>query len=537
MSRLWRAYVVGYIVMLSALFLIPYLSDFAFLFFGPSSWLNWLIYGPVSIVLPYFLARLWGKISLLGAIIIFFAFYIIFPFLIAPLLISNEIGDSLGSQPSLLLFQGVETAFTDWYWVTSFIMVALICLVMDIRRHGYFLKLFFAPVILSTFVIAGFLAYRIWPSGFDFWRAIRDHDVETVEQLIEQEVDVNWQTPLEGYSLLSWAIVQQSPWAIVDMLLQAGADVNSQDYSGRTPLYAAVLHEAEPKIVYSLLNAAVDISIHDQSGNSPLYLAAKQGNVDAVQAMLGHDASGIVSRATLHKAAAKGELEAVGVLLDAGVNINSTNRWGTTSLHSATRHGHMSVVKLLLDKGADIYITDKQGDTALNIAIAEGYNDLALSLLIRDIQTPVYDRVKNALGGCIDYDISAMECDFYAGLGRGKVSYPAVLNKGSPIKLPVLQPEMLRNGAHVKVQLWDQQKVLEMQSSDKLKSTIGNISLKVGASTKGAYINHANIGNWNLIFPIKRKGDSLDQDDTLELETVDGNYGRVKIFWRGIGTP
>ena len=57
-------------------------------------------------------------------------------------------------------------------------------------------------------------------------------------------------------------------------------------------------------------------------------------------------------------AARNGDAEAVKKLLDAGVDVNTKFRYGTTALSFACDRGHLDVVKLLLDRGADVNVRD-----------------------------------------------------------------------------------------------------------------------------------------------------------------------------------
>jgi hypothetical protein len=73
----------------------------------------------------------------------------------------------------------------------------------------------------------------------------------------------------------------------------------------------------------------------------------------------------------LQDAARKGDAAAVKTLLDEGVDVNTTFRYGTTALFFACDHGHIDVVKVLLDKGADLTVKDSfYGTTPLMAAIS-----------------------------------------------------------------------------------------------------------------------------------------------------------------------
>jgi ankyrin repeat protein len=61
-------------------------------------------------------------------------------------------------------------------------------------------------------------------------------------------------------------------------------------------------------------------------------------------------------------------IEAIKVLLDAGVDINAPDGRGQTALYGAALQGYDEVVKFLLSKGADAKIKDQRGTTALDAA-------------------------------------------------------------------------------------------------------------------------------------------------------------------------
>jgi hypothetical protein len=65
----------------------------------------------------------------------------------------------------------------------------------------------------------------------------------------------------------------------------------------------------------------------------------------------------------IHKAAAKGNTEAVKQHLAAGVDVNAKNDNGATPLHGAAFTGRMEVVELLIANGADVNAKRSDGAT------------------------------------------------------------------------------------------------------------------------------------------------------------------------------
>lgn len=82
----------------------------------------------------------------------------------------------------------------------------------------------------------------------------------------------------------------------------------------------------------------------------------------------------------LHHAAGFGTLETVKWLLDAGVNVNSTNRRGSTPLHWAI--ADKSKVRLLLSRGANVNQKQVEGRTPLYLAASLGNGNKILKLLL-----------------------------------------------------------------------------------------------------------------------------------------------------------
>ena len=73
----------------------------------------------------------------------------------------------------------------------------------------------------------------------------------------------------------------------------------------------------------------------------------------------------------LIRAASKGDIKRVEMLLDQKVNIDDQNILGNTALHMAARNDRLKVVLLLLDRGARTDITNKLGNTPLHSVLTQ----------------------------------------------------------------------------------------------------------------------------------------------------------------------
>jgi ankyrin repeat protein len=79
----------------------------------------------------------------------------------------------------------------------------------------------------------------------------------------------------------------------------------------------------------------------------------------------------------LHIAVTAGDGETIGLLLNAGVNVNLANLNGQTALHISVVHSDPVIAELLLSFGADIKAKNRNGETAEALAQAHGNAKLA----------------------------------------------------------------------------------------------------------------------------------------------------------------
>ena len=71
---------------------------------------------------------------------------------------------------------------------------------------------------------------------------------------------------------------------------------------------------------------------------------------------------------SIHKAADRGNIEAVKQHLNAGTDVNAKGSIGQTALHDAAINGHNEIAKLLISKGADVDAKKNPGETPLHAA-------------------------------------------------------------------------------------------------------------------------------------------------------------------------
>ena len=156
------------------------------------------------------------------------------------------------------------------------------------------------------------------------------------------------QTPLHA---ASWS--QNPKPEIIRLLLEYGAEVNSEDDTGWTPLFLLSSSTGNLEVAEVLLEHGADPNVRPRC--SPLYAAFQWGHLDLVQLLLKHGADPNArddhGDTLLHVASGR-DLRAVEWLLGHGVDVNSQGSGGITPLQVASQHEQKYIVQYLLQHGA-----------------------------------------------------------------------------------------------------------------------------------------------------------------------------------------
>jgi ankyrin repeat protein len=132
-----------------------------------------------------------------------------------------------------------------------------------------------------------------------------------------------------------------------------------------------------------------DVNGADIDGWTALHIAAREGNAEATQLLLGQptisvDAKNRWKSTPLMIAAGSGSLTIVDLLLHhprTQIDLQA-EYYGRTALIEAAVKGHISVVKALVSNGANVNVTDKTGrNSALIEAMKNGHFNVATYLL------------------------------------------------------------------------------------------------------------------------------------------------------------
>ena len=176
--------------------------------------------------------------------------------------------------------------------------------------------------------------------------------------------------------------------AVMDFLLDWGADIMLLDHTGATPLHYAA-RSGTPQMVDLLIDRGAEVRNVDENGGTPLADAA-MGNPDprVAELLLDRgarlDFDGGFMGTPLQAAAAYNENPDVALtLLERGADPWLLDYEGSTLLHNAAKGGHTSLVESLLDMGFDVNAPSNANAIPLHDAAAGGNPDVAALLLRR----------------------------------------------------------------------------------------------------------------------------------------------------------
>uniref|UniRef100_A0A8C7YPN5 Transient receptor potential cation channel, subfamily A, member 1b n=1 Tax=Oryzias sinensis TaxID=183150 RepID=A0A8C7YPN5_9TELE len=224
---------------------------------------------------------------------------------------------------------------------------------------------------------------------------IFDHS-ELAEYLISLGADLN-SCDCKGNTPLLLA-TSCGAWKCVALLLSKGANVNLKDKCGCNFLHLAI-HQPKglkniPEEVLQRNSVKALLSCEDNEGCTPLHYACRLGIHDSVKNMLG--LSGQIGlackskdkKSALHFAAQYGRINTCQRLLETITDsrlLNEGDERGLTPLHLASKEGHTKVVQLLLRKGA-LFHSDYKGWSCLHHAASEGYTQTMAILLSANLK-------------------------------------------------------------------------------------------------------------------------------------------------------
>ena len=254
--------------------------------------------------------------------------------------------------------------------------------------------------LLATMILIGRLTL---PSAADsLVEAVKTGDRATALSMIDEGADVNTAEP-NGTTPLHWAVYREDV-EMVGRLIGAGATVEVENSFGATPMSEAAV-SGNAAIIGMLLAAGADPDSPNREGQTALMAVARTGNLDAARLLLesGADVNAREQwggQSALMWAAAQRQPGMVKLLIESGADVDARgtdrnwqrrvtaeprpkdlDRGGFTALLYAAREGCVDCARYLVEGGADIDLADPDRTSPLVLALMNMNFDLARYLI------------------------------------------------------------------------------------------------------------------------------------------------------------
>ena len=214
--------------------------------------------------------------------------------------------------------------------------------------------------------------------------AIRERDLTRVRQLLDETPELLHAGDGRSNQPIHWAVMTRQIH-IIDELLARGANINAQRQDGARPVeltHGDYFYRGWRDVPEDFATTPANVLAHllARGADCDIWTAAHIGDLERVRALLDRDPL-LVNRvadfvsgtgAPLTKAAARGHLELVKLLLERGADPNLPEEGNAPhghALYKAVYHGHHEVARLLLEHGAYPNPEVESSADALSIAI------------------------------------------------------------------------------------------------------------------------------------------------------------------------
>ena len=191
-----------------------------------------------------------------------------------------------------------------------------------------------------------------------------------------------------GETALYWAS-EKGMLAVVEKLIEKGADVNIQNEDG----YTALMKFWQANVALALLeDDNINVNLKNKDGYTALHKASFLGNLLRMLAVVkkliergadvnAQDKDGRTALMIACQETTKYADVALALLEDDNIKVDLVDEYGKTALDYASENRMTEVVKKLIERRADVNIQDENGDTALIGACKKNRVNVALALL------------------------------------------------------------------------------------------------------------------------------------------------------------
>uniref|UniRef100_A0A3Q3GDQ8 Protein phosphatase 1 regulatory subunit n=1 Tax=Labrus bergylta TaxID=56723 RepID=A0A3Q3GDQ8_9LABR len=232
--------------------------------------------------------------------------------------------------------------------------------------------------------------------GAVFLAACSSGDTEEVLRMLDRGADINYAN-VDGLTALHQACIDDNV-DMVTFLVEHGAAINQPDNEGWIPLHAAASC-GYLDIAEYLISQGASVGVVNSEGETPMDIAEEEAMEELLQNEINRQGVDIEAArkeeerimlrdarqwlnigqiqdvrhaksggTSLHVAAAKGYVEVLKLLIQAGYDVNIKDYDGWTPLHASAHWGKEEACRILVENLCDMDLINKMGQTAFDVA-------------------------------------------------------------------------------------------------------------------------------------------------------------------------
>ncbi len=245
--------------------------------------------------------------------------------------------------------------------------------------------------IIAFFVIYNALAYyfvKRWDGKL--YAAAESGDVEALEVALQYKPNINVKKE-NDFTPLMIATQNNHPSIVAILLKNSECQMEAMDRHGRTSFLIAV-HLGWLDVVKLLIQHGAVKTATDVDGNTALLMAAFTGHLQVLKLLLRENAdvkwrnkdglNAMMVAIAVHSAEHNNRLSTISAILETGkydTEFKTPSGW--TALTKAAFRGHLDIVKLLIGCGSDVNAASSTGFTPLLAASQNGWGEIARFLM------------------------------------------------------------------------------------------------------------------------------------------------------------
>lgn len=212
------------------------------------------------------------------------------------------------------------------------------------------------------------------PYGYPAMAAQRKGDEQSL-QLLRAAKNVA-QSNKYQLDFLARACVRGDVQKVKERLSQDPSSKFVPDDLGDLPLHHAAIN-GHTEVVQLLLNAGCDVNCQNTESRRPLHVAARQGFVETVRVLIETPGCDIDCRdgsgdTPLYDAVRHEQAQVAQVLIKAAAEVECENDYGARPFRYAVVHSQFEIARSLLDAGCKVDCQDSDGNTPLHAVVNDG---------------------------------------------------------------------------------------------------------------------------------------------------------------------